>query len=201
MSIIYDIHELKNAQGIGAKRKYVQPLMQEPMDEKSLYNVLSNRCTLTDSDVSATLLSLASVIREELLMGCRVHLPGIGYFSVKTSLDIPEGKEKIRSNYVKLDNISFKPETSLLDELKREVKFVRSDGSTRSQEYTEEQMVEQVKAYLAEKPYINSRILSVEFNLRQRKRLYWLNRLVELGVIEKHGPRNAPFYLLVNKAE
>lgn len=199
MSIMYDIHELKNAQGTGAKRKYVQPLMQEPMDEKNLYRVLSDRCTLTGADVSATLLSLASVIKEELIKGCRVHLPGIGYFSVKTSLDMPEGKDKVRSNYVKLDNISFKPETSLLESLKEEVKFVRYDGSTRSKEYTEEQMVEQVKAYLAENPYINSRILSLHFHLRQRKRLYWLNRLVELGVIEKHGPVNAPFYMLAGK--
>ncbi len=199
MSIIYDIHELKNAQGTGAKRKYVQPIMQEPMDEKSLYRVLSNRCTLTDADISATLLALSTLLKDELLMGSRVHLPGIGYFSVKTSLDMPEGHEKVRSNYVRLDSVSFKPEASFLASLKRDAKFVRSDGSTRSKDYTEEQIVDKVKAYLAGNPYINSRILSVEFHLRKRKRLYWLNRLVELGVIEKHGPNNAPFYLLAGK--
>ena len=55
MAIKYEIQKLKNAQGKGDERRFVRIYEQEPMTADELQTQIQDNCSLTKSDVAATL--------------------------------------------------------------------------------------------------------------------------------------------------
>ena len=82
MSIKYEIHSIKNSEGTGKERHFARIFEQEPMTATQLESHIQNNCSLTKSDVRATLMSLRECIAHELSRGNRVYIPEIGYFWV-----------------------------------------------------------------------------------------------------------------------
>ena len=75
--------------------------------------------SLTTGDILATIIALKSEMIAELKMGNRVHIPGIGYFSLALKGDIYRDS---RSNRPRLRNaairkIKFRPDAEFLHDL------------------------------------------------------------------------------------
>ena len=134
---LYDIYMLNNAQGTGEKRQYVRIVQHEPMTEKQLQEKIQNRCSLTKGDVAAVLAELHDLLVEEFSMGRRFYIPEIGYFSMSASLEMPEENpnKKITGKEVRITGINFRPEGKLMEEVQRNVHFVRSRYSNQSTKY------------------------------------------------------------------
>ena len=147
MELKYDIYMLNNAQGTGEKRQYIRIVQHEPMTEKQLQEKIQSRCSLTKGDVAAVLAELHDLLVEEFSMGRRFYIPEIGYFSMSASLEMPEENpdKKITGKEVRITGINFRPEGKLMEEVQRNVHFVRSRYSNQSTKYSEEKMLEKIK--------------------------------------------------------
>ena len=196
MNVKYDVREIENSQGTGGQRKFVRPLLNDAKSRKQLSENISHSCSLTPADVDATLMALGEVMRDELSSGHRVYLPEIGYFSLKVRLEMPEGQDKVRGNYISVSNVKFKPEQSLLSHVRENVRFLRANNTMRSRKYTDEEMVSKMNVYMSEHRYVTRKLMEIDFHLTRAMALWWLSRLLELGVLKKEGSRNAPVYFL-----
>ena len=196
MNVMYDVREIENSHGTGEKQLFALPLLQDSKSHKELSEKVSHSCSLTPADVEAALMAFGEVMREELASGHGVYLPEIGYFSIKVRMEMPDGHEKVRGNYIRVKNVNFKPEAALLKKLKNDVRFERAMKTMRSQRYTDEEMTAGVITYLENNRFITRRIMETEFYLRKSMAYFWLSRLVELCVLTKAGTKSAPVYYI-----
>ena len=198
MELKYDIYTIKNSQGSGEDRQYVRLVQHEPMTDKELEAHIQNRCSLTKGDVAAVLKELHDICVQEFSMGRRFHIPELGYFSLSASLEMPEENpdKKITGKEVRLTGINFRPEAKLMEEVQRNVHFVRSRYSNQSPKYSEEKMLEKIKEYLQENRYITTRIMRILFGLTPYMAQKWLTHFCEKGIMVKEGTQHAPIYFL-----
>lgn len=159
------------------------------------------RCLLTKGDIQATLMTLRDCMIRELSHGNRFHIPEIGYFSLSVDLNLPDGKplEKVRGDDISVRNIKFRPDAELLSEVKKNVRFERAKFSSKSRQYTEEELRERIKEYLAENNCITRRALEQHFGLRPSAALKCLRHFTETGLLKREGANNSPVYFLNGK--
>ena len=195
MSIKYEIHGIKNAKGEGKEQKYVHLFAREPQSDHALEEDIQANCSLTKADVRAAF----SALRDPMVLasGSRFHLPGVGNFSLSVGLDAPDDlpSDKMRADYIRLRNIRFRPERSLLGEVGSGVSFERAGFSSRSRQYTEEQILSLLRHYFATNTCLTRRDLQRVAGLRDSAAKKWLRRLTATGVLQKDGASNAPVYL------
>lgn len=198
MELKYDIYSINNSQGTGEKRKYVRIVQREPMNAKRLQERIQARCSLTKGNVAAVLSELHDICVEEFSEGRRFYIPGIGYFSLSASLEKSEDNpdKKITGREVDITGVNFRPEAKLLEEVKRSVRFVRSRYTNQSTQYTEEEILENIKGYIKENRYITTRVMRILFGLTPYMSQKWLNHFCEKGIMVKEGTRRAPIYFL-----
>lgn len=199
MTIKYEIHSIHNAQGNGEERKYVRLRDHEPMTSKQIEQHIEQACSLTRGDVQAVMTALHDLIVTELSQGARFYLPEVGYLSLGVTTQLPEGRtmDKVTGNDIHLRNINFKPTAELLTEVGGKLHFERSRYTTKSKQYTEEQLWDKIVAFCKKNNYICRRNLEFEFHLRQQTALKWLKTFTEKGLLVKKGAPNAPIYFLV----
>ena len=151
MSIKYEIHGIKNAKGEGKEQKYMHLFAREPQSDRALEDDIQASCSLTKADVRAAFSALRDHMVRALASGSRFHLPGVGYFSLSVGLDAPDDlpSDKMRADYIRLRNIRFRPERSLFGEVGSGVSFERAGFSSRSRQYTEEQLLSLLRHYFA----------------------------------------------------
>ncbi len=78
---------------------------------------IQERCSLTETDVSAVLDALSHILGEELAEGRQVHLDGIGYFHPCLTCTEPvTAKTKHKTTLVKLKAIQFRADQQLKNE-------------------------------------------------------------------------------------
>lgn len=198
MSIKYEIQSIKNSQGRGKELYFARIFDGSPMTARQLKECIQSSCSLTKGDVEAALSALREYMVRELSQGNRFYIPSIGYFALSVDLDLPEGLSaaKARANHIGVRNIKFRPDASLLKEVKAGVGFERANFSTVSKKYTEEKVLEKIREYLSTNGYINRRAMEGLLGLRQNAALKWLRHFTETGVLKKGGASNSPVYSL-----
>lgn len=197
MSIKYEIHGIKNAKGEGKEQKYVHLFAREPQSDHALEEDIQANCSLTKADVRAAFSALRDYMARALASGSRFHLPGVGYFSLSVGLDAPDDlpADKMRADYIRLRNIRFRPERSLLSEVGSGVSFERAAFSSRSRQYTEQELLSLLRHYFATHTCLTRRELQRVAGLSDSTAKKWLRRLTATGVLQKDGANNAPVYL------
>lgn len=165
MSIKYEIQSIKNSKGTGKEQEFVRIFENPPQTDRQLESHIQDNCSLTKGDVQATLMTLRDSMINELSHGNRFHIPEIGYFSLAVNLDMPDDKpmEKVRGDYIRVRNIKFRPDAELLNEVKRNARFERAKFSSKSSQYTEEELLAKIKEYLTANNCITRRDLQQEF--------------------------------------
>jgi ribosomal protein S25 len=83
-----------------------------------------------------------------------------------------------------------------MEEVQRNVHFVRSRYSNQSTKYSEEKMLENIKEYLQKNRYITTRIMRIHFGLTPYMAQKWLTHFCEKGIMVKEGTQHAPIYFL-----
>lgn len=201
MTIKYEIHSIHNAQGNGEERKFVRLKDHEPMTSKQIEQHIEQACSLTRGDVQAVMTALHDLIVTELSQGARFYIPEVGYLSLSVTTELPENRpmEKVTGNDIRLRNINFKPTAELLTEVGRNLHFERSRYTSKSKQYTEEQLWDKIVDFCKENNYICRRDLEFHFHLRQQTALKWLKTFTEKGLLVKEGASNAPIYFLATK--
>lgn len=196
MSINYEIHTISNSQGSGTARHFARIVEGSPMTAQQLERLIQDNSTLKKGDIEATLSELREQMVRELSQGHRFYIPNVGYFSLSVKLDA-DGKavEKVSGGDLRLHNINFRPEASLLQEVSSKVRFRRARLTSKSVAYEEKQLLSLLMDYLSANHFITCRTMQCQFRLRETAARKWLKRFVEQGVIRREGARNAPVYI------
>lgn len=111
---------------------------------------------------------------------------------------MPEDKpiDKVRADYISVRGIRFRPDASVLREVRSGASFERATFTSRSRQYTEEEIWAKIKDYIAANDYITRRDMELLFGLRQYMALKWLKHFTETGRLRKRGARNSPVYFV-----
>lgn len=105
---------------------YAVPVSSSIVGTKKLAEIISDRCSATDSDVSMVLSSLAYVMGQQLMVGNKVKLDGLGIFSVSVSSPGFDTPNECTLSQVKAKRICFLADKTLKRILKK-VDFRRKD--------------------------------------------------------------------------
>ena len=159
---------------------------------------IQQRCTLTKGDVAAVFTELRDIVVSEFSMGRRVYVPQLGYFSLAVNLEMPEDNpdKKITGKEVRLRGINFRPEASLLQEIGRNIHFVRSEYSSRSKFFTEEKLWARLQEYFQENRYLTIKLMRMEFGLTRHMAQKWIDHFIAKGLLVKDGTPRSPIYFL-----
>ena len=198
MDLKYDVYTIINAEGSGEERKYVRLKQHEAMTAHELEATIQQRCTLTKGDVAAVFSELHDIVVSEFSMGRRVYVPQLGYFSLAVNLEMPEDNpdKKITGKEVRLRGINFRPEASLLQEVGRNIHFVRSEYSSQSTIFTEEKLWARLQEYFQENRYLTIKLMRMEFGLTRHMAQKWIDHFIAKGVLIKDGTPRSPIYFL-----
>jgi predicted histone-like DNA-binding protein len=107
-----------NPQDINAENKfYAKAISQGVIDFERLAYLVSNQCTVRESDCYAVLRALEHNIMDELKQGKVVQLGGLGNFQVGVSSNGEVLAENVGGNSVKKAHLNFRPGAKLRDML------------------------------------------------------------------------------------
>lgn len=199
MSIKYEIQSIKNVQGTGKQRYFVRVFEQSPRSTSQIEQDIQDNSSLTKGDVKAALSAMNSCITLDLSQGRRFHIPGLGYFSLSVGIgaNAKDDIAKLRGNGLHIRNIKFRPEASLLNVIRENVRFERSSFTSVSRTYTKEDVKSYLQIYLTQTAKcITRRTLQSELGLRPNMAQKWLRHLVAMGFLVKAGARTSPVYFL-----
>lgn len=106
--------------GFGEKKAkyYAIPVRSGEIDTRRLAKELSERCTLTETDVRATLIGLVEIMEEYLHQGYSIRLEDLGRFTVSVTSDGHETPEECTPKRVKAKKICFMADKRLKENLK-----------------------------------------------------------------------------------
>lgn len=198
MDLKYDVYTITNAEGSGEERKYVRLKQHEAMTASELEATIQQRCTLTKGDVAAVFTELHDIVVSEFSMGRRVYVPQLGYFSLAVNLEVPEDNpdKKITGKEVRLRGINFRPEAGLLQEIDRNVHFIRSEYTGRSNVFTEKKLWTVLQEFFQENRYLTISLMRMKFGLSRHMAQKWIDHFIDKGLLVKDGSPRSPIYFL-----
>ena len=201
MDLKYDVYTITNAEGSGEERKYVRLKQHEAMTASELEATIQQRCTLTKGDVAAVFTELHDIVVSEFSMGRRVFVPQLGYFSLAVNLEVPEDNpdKKITGKEVRLRGINFRPEAGLLQEIDRNVHFIRSEYTGRSNVFTEKKLWTVLQEFFQENRYLTISLMRMKFGLSRHMAQKWIDHFIDKGLLVKDGSPRSPIYFLNSK--
>jgi len=110
--------ERRNPQDVNAVNKfYAKAISQGVIDFERLAYLVSNQCTVRESDCYAVLRALEHNIIDELKQGKVVQLGGLGNLQVGVSSNGETLAEEVNAASVKKAHINFRPGAKLRDML------------------------------------------------------------------------------------
>jgi predicted histone-like DNA-binding protein len=120
--------ERRNPQDVNAENKYyAKAISQGVIDFERLAYLVSNQCTVRESDCYAVLRALEHNIMDELKQGKIVQLGGLGNLQVGVTSKGEITPEEVSVNTVKKAHLNFRPGAKLRDMLEI-VKFKTIGG-------------------------------------------------------------------------
>ena len=109
-----------NPQDVNAENKfYAKAISQGVIDFERLAYLVSNQCTVRESDCYAVLRALEHNIMDELKQGKVVQLGGLGNFQVGVRSNGEVLAENVSGNSVKKAHLNFRPGAKLREMLDR----------------------------------------------------------------------------------
>lgn len=116
MSIItYDLRKSPVAPGRTDGGYFPVAVGSNPITEGMLYETISHRTTLEESDIKGALSALADIIAEQLSQGNTVNIPELGTFSLSLTSDrkIETADDKQAADHIHVAAINFRAKKAL----------------------------------------------------------------------------------------
>lgn len=198
MELKYELHTIRNSQGTGQDRRYVQLHSGKPMTADELASKIEAKCSVTRGDVKAVMTELESFAVQELTSGRRFYLPEIGWLSLSAACSASSDKpdDKVTGKDIYLRGINFMPDGKLLDDVRSDVSFSKASSSTRSTAYTADELWAKVNEYLTQERFITRREMRRQFGLSEYMAVKWLSSFVSEGKLLKTGTDHLAAYTL-----
>lgn len=94
-------------------------------DFNQLCSNISEKCSMTSSDVKGVLEALIKEFELELLYGRSIRFGDLGIFSASVTSDVVATKEELEPHMVRVNTITYLPSPRIKDLIKRRAQFTR----------------------------------------------------------------------------
>ena len=155
---------------------------------------IQERCSLTETDVSAVLDALSHAMGEELAEGRQVHLDGIGYFH-PTLVCTEEIKEdtKRKNTKVRLKGIRFRADQDLRSEIGNvKLKNIKHNGH--SNKLSDEEIDRRLTIYFSQHHMMTRSDFQRIFGMMKSTAMGHIRRLRGEGKLKNIGLQTHPIY-------
>ena len=214
LTIYFTVHAnpLKNENGETTYQ--VRQDTRGALSTKGLEKYLRDNHIMPTINLDSVVEMLSRLLAEKMVDNAKVHLEGLGVFSLTLGLkpEVDEdGKkhkrvvtspEKITGNDVEITGVSFVPDKAFMDTIRKKYPhFTQTGGKGKvghSPDYTEEQVKTFLSNYLRENSFISRRIFNLMTGATKYKTKQWLTQLSTGDnpfLIEESRMRNLYYYL------
>jgi len=193
--INYDVYETPHVEG--RKTTYhVRVTNSELIDFEAVKRHIAESSTASTGDVALVVEQLSKFIAKEIGKGNRVHIDGIGYFSIGIETDATDEAKTINATRVRVRGPKYRPDKTLCREL-TDISFVRTPMKKHSALTTDSERQYILKDYFSSHPVINRAEFQQLLGMTKEKALRILREYCQQpdAVLIKDGSRNSPYYL------
>lgn len=175
-------------------RYHARPVSYETVDTEDLIYRIHSRCSLSPSDVIATLEELKYEVAQCLKEGKKVHIDGLGYLQITLSCEeeIRDPKAK-RVHKVKLKSVKFKADKELKAELS-DIHFQRSKYKPHSAELSHIEIDMKLTEYFADNQIITRKDFQHLCRMTQITAYRHIKRLIAEKKLQNLGTTHHPIY-------
>lgn len=193
LTIYFTVHAnpLKNEDGETTYQ--VRQDTRGALSTKGLEKYLRDNHIMPTVDLGSVVETLSRLLAEKMVDNAKVHLEGLGVFSLTLGLKpevdeegqkhkrVVTNPEKITGNDVEITGVSFVPDKEFMDTIRNKYPHFSQTGGKgtvgHSPNYTEEQMKAFLTGYLNDNGYINRRLFRFTTGVTRYKATQWLTRL------------------------
>ena len=194
MTVLFDFYESPPKEGEEDKlRVHARPVLTRTVTTETLAARIQERSSLTESDILAALASLSRIMADVLREGERVHLKGVGYFSVSLKCEDIKTRKDMRADRVSVKSIQFRADR----QLKSDVMWVKAQRSKQghSKGTTNEEVDHKVIEHFKQHQVMVRKDLQQACQLKLGTALRHIRRLLEEKKIKNIGSRQQPIYV------
>ncbi len=157
MSLQYDFYANPAPVGSGKKPKlHARVKTTGTTTTQKLADLIKVSTSLSSADVKAALDALAEAVAFELRSGRRVHLEGMGYFSLSLSCPPIDSPKEIRAESVKVRNIVFRPDVEWKDQVKG-ARLEKARDKNHSLQYSDIEIDGLLTGHFLDHPFITTK--------------------------------------------
>ena len=198
MSIEYDFYKTNGA--LAEKQPYhVRVIEHSTIQSDELAQRIQSRTTLTVPDIKGALSALTEEIATQLSSGHRIHIEGLGYFSLSIEGEITKDKEdQLRLRHPAVRTIRFLPEDQMMDKLKDTSFTCQHHKGSASKEYDKTSIKVVVDHLLTEKSFFTPNDFFRAAHLTRSTGYRILNELLNCHYLNNVG---TPGHHLLVKAQ
>lgn len=183
----YDFYETPKQKGSKKHTRYHARIVgSETIKTEDLSKRISGSCSLTTSDIIATLDALVREMVTEMKRGNRIHLEGLGFFKLTLSCPPVKSTHQIRAESIHFKSVAFRPEIGLKKKFNY-LELERIEDKRHSRKHEDEEVERRLTNYFQNNPHITSlqfrRLLGLTQSTAYRK----LDLLVKEGKLRKGG--------------
>lgn len=199
MDIKFQIHHIKNSEGKGNDRPYVQLFTSRAKNLDEMAHLIEQSSTVTAADFKAVMSEFCHYAINELASGNRVYIPEIGYLSLSAGYIQREkdDEKNITGKDVYVRNVNFQPESKFLENIQLKVSFKKAPFTTLSSTFSEDDLWSKIDSYLSEKQHITRRVMCEQFGLSTYTASKWLAHFVSIGKLKKESFGRQQLFSLV----
>lgn len=197
MAILFDWYEDPKPSEKEQEKKTLHPRIKlnGSTGTDILRRRIQERCSLTETDVSAVLDALSHIMGEELAEGRQVHLDGIGYFyPCLTCTEPVTADTKRKATKVKLKAIKFRADQKLKNEFGAlKVKCLK--GSLEFKRLTDEEIDRRLGDYFKTHRFLRRTDFQSLCGMVRSTAMRHLRRLRSEGKLDNAGGLMQPIYV------
>ncbi len=194
MSLQYDFYANPPSGGSNRKpRLHARVRTFGTTSTQMLAQVIKETTSLSTADVKAAIDALAEAMAFELTSGRRVHLDGLGYFSLTLSCPPIHSPKEVRAESVKVKNIVFRPDEEWKDRV-RSAQLVRTREKNHSVRYSDIEIDGLLTGHFLDHSFISTLRFCGLCSCTQTTGRRKIVRLVEAGKLRRVGYGNVTLY-------
>ncbi len=195
MAIKFEIYQSPNNGETQEKHYHARVVNSTTVNTSQLSQEIHQACSLTESDIKATLIELNRTLVRHLSKGERVHIEGLGYFHISLESPSVTDPKKIRATNVKFKSVTFRADKELKGELVN-VHTETSQLKVHSSSIDEEKVNDILTTYFKKRPVIIRRDFEKLFSLTRSTAGRYIVNLVKQGKLKNISTPTSPIYIL-----
>ena len=197
MAILFDWYENPKPSDKEQGEKTLHPRLKYngSIGTDVLSRRIQERCSLTETDVTAVLDALSHIMGQELANGRQVHLDGIGYFRpCLTSTEPVTIDTKRKATKVKLKAIQFRADQTLKNEFGI-LKVKSLKGGLDFSQLTNEEIDRKLTKYFQTHPFMRRCDFQDLCRMTRSTAMRHIRRLRDEGKLKNEGGVMQPIYV------